>query len=151
MSSSKTQTPPVNMSSGNSELTPDPKPLAPEEKLSGDKIRDFKAALSRINPKHDFENIGQVPCARKSLLYGIAGGAGLGAVRFLGSRQPLSAGHWAVWSFVAISAFQWETCTRARRKELAQMRTIVDRYPHRHVSNLKKKTDEQDTTDHSPS
>lgn len=31
-----------------------------------------------------------------------------------------------------------ETCNRARRKELAQMRAIQERYPHRHVSKLQK-------------
>lgn len=31
-----------------------------------------------------------------------------------------------------------ETCNRARRKELAQMRIIQERYPHRHVSKLQK-------------
>ncbi len=43
--------------------------------------------LQRIDPIKDFENIGNIPCARSSLLYGIGGGAGIGAVRFLSSRR----------------------------------------------------------------
>jgi hypothetical protein len=33
------------------------------------------------------ENLGKTPCARQSLLLGIGGGAGVGAIRFLGSRR----------------------------------------------------------------
>ncbi|XAO23318.1 hypothetical protein I312_102096 [Cryptococcus bacillisporus CA1280] len=138
MSQTPPPRPPLNIPSGSSQITPDPEPLKPDETLSGDKFRDFKAAVSRINPKQDLENIGQIPCARNSLLYGIAGGVGVGAVRFLGSRKPWLAANWAVGSFIAISIFQWETCNRARRKELAQMRVIQERYPHRHVSKLQK-------------
>ncbi|OWZ61572.1 hypothetical protein J008_01776 [Cryptococcus neoformans] len=138
MSQSKPPSPPLNIPSGNSPITPDPEPLKPDETLSGDRFHDFKAALRRINPKQDLENIGKIPCARNSLLYGIAGGVGVGAVRFLGSRKPWLAANWAVGSFIAISVFQWETCNRARRKELAQMRVIQERYPHRHVSKLQK-------------
>lgn len=71
-----------------------------------------------INVKDDFEHMGQWPCVRNALMYGIVGGAGIGAVRFLGSRRrsPLlasaaavllttpgvhSAGNWAVATFVA--------------------------------------------------
>ncbi|KAE8540006.1 hypothetical protein D1P53_003944 [Cryptococcus gattii VGV] len=134
MSQSPPPRPPLNIPSGSSQITPDPEPLKPDETLSGDKFRDFKAAVSRINPKQDLENIGQIPCARNSLLYGIAGGVGVGAVRFLGSRKPWLAANWAV----ADKNADRETCNRARRKELAQMRIIQERYPHRHVSKLQK-------------
>ncbi|WVQ71048.1 hypothetical protein IAR50_000573 [Cryptococcus sp. DSM 104548] len=129
---------PLNIPSGNSQITPDSQPLKPDERLTGDKLQDLKSAISRIRPKDDFENLGKIPCARNSLLYGIAGGTGIGAVRFLGSRRPYSAANWAVGSFLAITLFQWETCQRARRTELAQMKTIQEKYPHRHVSKLKK-------------
>ncbi|WWC86050.1 uncharacterized protein L201_000921 [Kwoniella dendrophila CBS 6074] len=136
-SSSKTYNAPLNIPAGNSPITPDAGPVNPDEKLSGDAASDMKKALGRIKPIEDFENIGKIPCARNSLLYGIAGGTGLGAVRFLGSRKPWVAANWAVGSFILISAFQWEMCNRARRKELAQMRAITERYPHRHISKLK--------------
>lgn len=45
MSQSKPPSPPLNIPSGNSQITPDPEPLKPDETLSGDKFHDFKAAL----------------------------------------------------------------------------------------------------------
>ncbi|WRT63974.1 uncharacterized protein IL334_000901 [Kwoniella shivajii] len=136
-SSSKPHNAPLNIPAGNSPITPDSGPIKADENLTGDTLDDLKKALKRIRPKEDFENIGKIPCARNSLLYGIAGGTGLGAVRFLGSRRPWAAANWAVGSFIIISGFQWEMCNRARRKELAQMRAITERYPHRHISKLK--------------
>lgn len=41
----------------------------------------------RINVGEDIQKIGEVPCARSSLLYGIGGGSAIGAVRYLGSRS----------------------------------------------------------------
>nr|KIR48882.1 hypothetical protein I312_01952 [Cryptococcus bacillisporus CA1280] len=123
MSQTPPPRPPLNIPSGSSQITPDPEPLKPDETLSGDKFRDFKAA--RINPKQDLENIGQIPCARNSLLYGIAGGVGVGANP---GWQPTGL-------LVALSQFPY---FNARRKELAQMRVIQERYPHRHVSKLQK-------------
>ena len=64
-------------------------------------------ASQRIDVVHDFENIGSIPCARTSLLYGIAGGSGVGAVRYLGSRRPGVAANWAMAGFVVISIMQW--------------------------------------------
>ncbi|WVQ85330.1 hypothetical protein IAT38_007495 [Cryptococcus sp. DSM 104549] len=139
MDDKKPQKPVLNIPAGQSEITPDPKPMRPDERSTGNKFQDFWAAFTRIRPKQDLENIGQIPCARNSLLYGIAGGTGLGVVRFLGSRRVISGGNWAVGGFIAIATFQWETCNRARRKELAQMRAIQERYPHRHVSKLRRK------------
>lgn len=46
MSQSQPPRPPLNIPSGSSQITPDPEPLKPDETLSGDKIRDFKAAVS---------------------------------------------------------------------------------------------------------
>ena len=45
--------------------------------------------LQRLNVRRDLENIGSIPCARTSLLYGIGGGAGIGAVRYLSLRSEL--------------------------------------------------------------
>ncbi|WWC58385.1 uncharacterized protein I303_100925 [Kwoniella dejecticola CBS 10117] len=137
ITTSRTVNAPLNIPAGNSPITPDAQPMTADENLSGDTAVDLKKAMKRIRPAEDFQNIGKIPCARNSLLYGIAGGTGLGAVRFLGSRKPKSAANWAVGSFILISGFQWEMCNRARRKELAQMRAITERYPHRHISKLK--------------
>ncbi|EAL22171.1 hypothetical protein CNBC3090 [Cryptococcus deneoformans B-3501A] len=125
MSQSKPPSPPLNIPSGNSQITPDPEPLKPDETLSGDKFHDFKAALRRIDPRQDLENIGKIPCARNSLLYGIAGGVGVGANP---GWQPTG---------LLVASLQFLSFN-ARRKELAQMRIIQERYPHRHVSKLQK-------------
>jgi hypothetical protein len=149
--------------------------------------------------KDDLSHIGDFPCARSSLLYGIGGGSAIGAVRYIGSRSmSLSFGHtfddetsearlmlmigpkaganWAVLGFVVIAITQWyvhlillpalltsfalvalrvssdrvplaslvsrlinrEVCNRARAKELAQMKLIQEKFPHRHVSTLQR-------------
>lgn len=46
MSQTPPPRPPLNIPSGSSQITPDPEPLKPDETLSGDKFRDFKAAVS---------------------------------------------------------------------------------------------------------
>lgn len=74
---------------------------------------------------NDLKNIEQVPCARQSFVYGIAGGAAIGCTRFLTSSKysfsfflfhlcslcpledPVVASNWAVASFVIISAVSW--------------------------------------------
>jgi len=41
----------------------------------------------RIDIKQEFQNLDKIPCIRNSLLYGIGGGTGIGAIRFLGTRS----------------------------------------------------------------
>jgi cytochrome c oxidase assembly protein subunit 20 len=72
----------------------------------------------------DISKIGETPCARSSLLYGIGGGSALGAVRYIGSRSesihsyrstmrrvlmigPKAGANWAVLGFVVIAITQW--------------------------------------------
>jgi hypothetical protein len=76
----------------------------------------------QVDLKRDFENLNQIPCARSSLLYGIGGGVGLGAVRFISSkrrfgfrssdRMLMSQGvwtgvSWSVFSFLGITVAAW--------------------------------------------
>ncbi|EIW71510.1 hypothetical protein TREMEDRAFT_56465 [Tremella mesenterica DSM 1558] len=129
---------PLNIPQGNSTVIPD---TEEEDKLTGDKLKDYKTAISRIDIRRDLRNIDQIPCARTSFLYGIAGGSGIGAVRYLGGKNVRSASHWAVFGFITISVIQWELCNRARAKELQRMRTIQEHFPHRHISKLKRKED----------
>ncbi|KAL1406263.1 hypothetical protein Q8F55_007959 [Vanrija albida] len=134
-------TPALNIPKGNSPITPEAQQPV-DEPLSGNWWQDLKKAVGMIDVKKDFENIGQWPCMRTALLYGIAGGAGIGAVRFLGSRRVHSAGSWAVGAFIVTSVASREICESQRRKELANMRMIQEKYPHRHVSRLKRKGEE---------
>ncbi|RXK36387.1 hypothetical protein M231_06353 [Tremella mesenterica] len=128
----------LNIPQGNSTVIPD---TEEEGKLTGNKLKDYKTAISRIDIRRDLRNIDQIPCARTSFLYGIAGGSGIGAVRYLGGKNVRSASHWAVFGFITISVLQWELCNRARAKELQRMRTIQEHFPHRHISKLKRKED----------
>jgi len=69
---------------------------------------DVKAAALRLSPD-DFSHIGEMPCARSSLLNGIAAGAGVGIVRGIGAG-PFVASNWAVGTFMLISIGTW--CVR---------------------------------------
>ncbi len=50
------------------------------------KKKPLEPYLQNLN-WNDFKNIGKIPCARSSFLYGIGGGATVGALRFLQKGQ----------------------------------------------------------------
>ncbi|CAE6493271.1 unnamed protein product [Rhizoctonia solani] len=100
--------------------------------------RTFEA-LKRIDPVEDFKRIPSMPCARESLLYGIGTGAGIGGIRFMGSRSILTSCHWAVGTFILVSSFSWYTCRSTLAKEQRVMRVIAERYPERNAKKLKRK------------
>ncbi|RSH93287.1 hypothetical protein EHS25_007641 [Saitozyma podzolica] len=159
---SSSRSPILNIPSGNSTVSEETDVRPSEDGLSGDRVKDYWAALQRVDVARDLENIGQIPCARNSLLYGIAGGAGVGAVRFISSRSEQAllerrprvvlrawltgqgaklASNWAVGAFVGIAIVQWQLCNNARAKELQQMRMIQEKFSHRHASKLKRGMD----------
>ncbi|CAG8551670.1 14814_t:CDS:2 [Funneliformis mosseae] len=74
----------------------------------------------------DFENIGKIPCARKSFLYGIGGGATIGSLRFLKKGNVLSASNWAVGSFCIISIGTWEYCRYKRQIQNEKFKIVVE-------------------------
>ncbi|GAB5586330.1 hypothetical protein Unana1_01230 [Umbelopsis nana] len=74
----------------------------------------------------DLKNVPQIPCARNSLLYGIGGGAGFGAIRFLTRRSVPSAANWAVGSFCAIATISFEMCQMDRRNTVTKLRTKIN-------------------------
>ncbi|KDQ09905.1 hypothetical protein BOTBODRAFT_36720, partial [Botryobasidium botryosum FD-172 SS1] len=98
-------------------------------------------AVKKIQPVDDFRNLPQVPCARESLMYGIASAAGIGAIRFL-NGGPRVAANWAVGTFVFISIASWEVCRRARDREQQTMRMIVEKYPQRNIRVAMQKAEE---------
>ncbi|RIA91987.1 hypothetical protein C1645_692168, partial [Glomus cerebriforme] len=75
---------------------------------------------------NDFKNIGKIPCARKSFLYGIGGGATTGALRFLQKGNVLSASNWAVGSFSIISIGTWEYCRYKRQLQNEKFKIVVE-------------------------
>jgi len=66
------------------------------------------------------------------LMYGIASGTGIGALRFLNSGPKIAA-NWAVGTFVFVSCMSWMVCRRNRAEELSTMQMIIDKYPERHA------------------
>ncbi|EPQ51066.1 hypothetical protein GLOTRDRAFT_133393 [Gloeophyllum trabeum ATCC 11539] len=92
---------------------------------------DVKAAVSRLSAD-DFGHIGEMPCARGSLLSGIAAGAGVGAVRGL-SAGAFVASNWAVGTFVLISVGTWTICQRNRNEERRRIQQVIEEMPRRYV------------------
>jgi len=103
----------------------------------------YGEALKTIKPVEDLKNVGNIPCGRDSLLYGIGGGVGIGCLRFLGSSNPRIAGNWAVGSFMVIALYQWETCRRTRKRQEDKLKILEQKYPHRHINTLKQRAEEE--------
>ncbi|KAJ8691477.1 hypothetical protein PTI98_011045 [Pleurotus ostreatus] len=83
---------------------------------------------------NSIRNIGQIPCARNSLLSGIASGVGIGVIRGL-SAGPLVAGHWAMATFTVISLGSWHVCQRQIRREQQNVQKIIESIPQRSLKN----------------
>ncbi|PCH39899.1 hypothetical protein WOLCODRAFT_88353 [Wolfiporia cocos MD-104 SS10] len=81
--------------------------------------------------------IGEIPCARSSLLSGIASGAGVGVIRGL-SAGPLVACNWAVGTFMLISLGTWSACRKSLEDERRRVQQVVEQLPKRFA----KKSDE---------
>ncbi|KAJ6621783.1 hypothetical protein B0H10DRAFT_2015745 [Mycena sp. CBHHK59/15] len=91
----------MSKSTANSGLVDDPSNIPPPSTLgppaTGNLITDsFRSAL----------HIGEVPCARSSLLSGIASGVGIGFIRGI-SAKPIVAGNWAMGTFALVSTVSW--------------------------------------------
>ncbi|KAF9497723.1 hypothetical protein BDN71DRAFT_1504704 [Pleurotus eryngii] len=102
---------------------------------------------------NSIRNIGQIPCARNSLLSGIASGVGIGVIRGLSagtvsqrrlaytsniditSEGPLVAGHWAMATFTVISLGSWHVCQRQIRREQQNVQKIIESIPKRSLKN----------------
>ncbi|ORY34759.1 hypothetical protein BCR39DRAFT_556268 [Naematelia encephala] len=138
------------MPAGRDPVNTEPTPIASAEPSSSSwTFRDLKLAASQIRPLEDFQNLGKVPCMRTSLLYGIGGGSAIGAIRFIGTRRPVTATLWAYFSFVGITVLQWTRCRTARQKELQTMKMIKERFPDRHATRLRQEHTKPDVTSES--
>ncbi|PWN28061.1 hypothetical protein BDZ90DRAFT_279193 [Jaminaea rosea] len=71
---------------------------------------------------------GQVPCAKRSLLTGIAAGVGITAVGAIAGRKMLHASNWGAGAFVFVSLGTWQVCRSARSAETARMKTIIEEH-----------------------
>ncbi|KAI8581392.1 hypothetical protein K450DRAFT_232836 [Umbelopsis ramanniana AG] len=100
----------------------------------------IKEALKTVKIE-DLKNIPQIPCARNSLLYGIGGGAGFGAIRFLARRSVPSAANWAVGSFCAIATISFEMCQMDRRNTVTKLKTKINEIKTRERSQIVEERD----------
>ncbi|EMD40098.1 hypothetical protein CERSUDRAFT_45537 [Gelatoporia subvermispora B] len=76
--------------------------------------------------------IDEIPCARNSLLSGIASGAGVGVIRGM-SAGAFVASNWAVGTFMLVSMGTWSICRRAREDERRKLQQVVEQIPARFV------------------
>ncbi|TKY90067.1 hypothetical protein EX895_000065 [Sporisorium graminicola] len=98
--------------------------------VSGTKAEATKirAALSSIDPVHDLSRIGSIPCARGSLLMGMATAAGVIGISLVAGRGLRRGLNWGVGSFCFVSLASWETCRRNIKAEQMRMRTVIEGY-----------------------
>jgi len=91
---------------------------------------EFKSAIKNITSEGPLKLIETVPCARNSLLTGIASGAGMGVVRGL-SAGAFVASNWAVGTFIFISLGSWHICQWNMVGEHRRMQVVVEQLPKR--------------------
>jgi len=112
--------------------TTSPTPRRPifQTETTGNYWSDVREAFKRLSPREDLERIGEIPCARNSLLSGIASGVGIGVVRGL-SVGPFAASNWAMGTFMLVSLGTWTICQRNIQEERRRVQTIVEQLPER--------------------
>ncbi|EPQ31988.1 uncharacterized protein PFL1_00186 [Pseudozyma flocculosa PF-1] len=105
-------------------------PSSSADAAHGDKAEATKvrAALSMLDPIRDFTRIGSIPCARSSLLMGMASAAGVAGISLIAGRGMRRGLNWGVGSFCFVSLASWETCRRSRKAEQVRMKTVIESY-----------------------
>ncbi|KAF7364946.1 hypothetical protein MVEN_00365400 [Mycena venus] len=86
--------------------------------------------------------IGEVPCARNSLLAGIASGVGIGFIRGM-SAHPIVAGSWGVFTWALVSATSFHFCTKKFENQQQLTRLAIEKLPKQ--LRLKEKEDDKET------
>ncbi|KAI0322013.1 hypothetical protein OF83DRAFT_1236367 [Amylostereum chailletii] len=76
------------------------------------------------------KRLGEIPCARNSLLSGIASGVGIGVIRGM-SVGPLIASNWAVGTFMLVSLGTWTICQKNIQDERRRVQTVIEQLPRR--------------------
>ncbi|KAI0736313.1 hypothetical protein C8Q72DRAFT_803894 [Fomitopsis betulina] len=109
---------------------PGPKKVLFETDTNSNYWTDFHEAYKRISFSDDLQKIGEIPCARSSLLSGIASGAGVGVIRGL-STSAFVASNWAVGTFMAVTLGSWAICRRSRAEERRRIQQVVEQLPKR--------------------
>ncbi|KAH9179198.1 hypothetical protein EDB89DRAFT_2063317 [Lactarius sanguifluus] len=104
-----------------------------QTETTGNYWSDVREAFKRLSPREDLQRIGEIPCARNSLLSGIASGVGVGVIRGL-SVRPFAASNWAMGTFMLVSLGTWTICQRNIQEERHRVQTIVEQLPTRVIA-----------------
>jgi len=99
---------------------------------TGNYWQDVWTAFKRISVVDDFQRLGEIPCARNSLLSGIASGAGVGFIRAM-STSPFVASNWGVGTFMIISLGTWTVCQKNLEAERRRLARVVEEMPKRFI------------------
>ncbi|KAG2342182.1 hypothetical protein BDR05DRAFT_990559 [Suillus weaverae] len=83
----------------------------------------------------------KMPCARNSLMSGIASGVGVGVIRIM-SAGFLVGSHWAVGTFMVVSLGTWTVCQRNIEAERRKLQKVVEEMPKRFIKQKDKAIDE---------
>lgn len=75
---------------------------------------DLGKVLSSLT-LNDFLNIGAMPCAKKSIMAGLACGVPVGFIRYLISKRWRSAGNWAFMTWAFTGSISYQYCIYQRR------------------------------------
>ncbi|KAI0667751.1 hypothetical protein C8Q78DRAFT_1052410 [Trametes maxima] len=113
-----------------------PKRIVYQAETTGSWWGDVKEAFKRLRVRDDLTHINEIPCARNSLLSGIASGVGIGVIRGM-SASVFVASNWAVGSFMLISLGTWTICQKNREEERRRLQLAFESMPKRFA-----KTDE---------
>lgn len=75
----------------------------------------------------ELAHITEIPCARSSLLYGVASSTIIGGVKFFLGRRGGQALNWGAATFAGVSLATFEACRWQRFQERSRMKYAVDR------------------------
>ncbi|KAF7980018.1 hypothetical protein HWV62_40132 [Athelia sp. TMB] len=103
------------------------KPPTYQVETTGSRWKDLWVAFTRVK-EDDLSTIERIPCARNSLMSGIATGAGVGVIRALSATC-----NWAVGSFMLVGAGTWHICQARRTEEKKKVEKIMETLPKRFV------------------
>ncbi|KAI0269794.1 hypothetical protein BC834DRAFT_863393 [Gloeopeniophorella convolvens] len=141
MSTSTTPHPSPSSADPNTSPEPGTAPSASRRPIyqtetTGQYWADVREAFKRLSPSEDLQRVGEIPCARNSLLSGIASGVGVGVIRGL-SVSVFAASNWAVGTFMLVSLGTWTICQRNIQDERRRVQMVVEQLPQRMVAKPK--------------
>ncbi|KAF8073880.1 hypothetical protein FPV67DRAFT_772804 [Lyophyllum atratum] len=111
------------MSSNSTTASPIPPPPSNLPPPTGNFFTDVIQSVTHFS---------DIPCARNSLLGGIASGAGIGVVRGI-SSSAIVAGNWAIATFVVVSLGSYHLCQKQMADERRKVTRVIDSMPRRVV------------------